>query len=272
MEEAMRTLGAALAVSLGAFACTRSPGSGEHGARGARVPTIVAEPVAPPPATPAPARPELPDGRKTLMAEGGNGVEVYPPLRARDKEAPLVVFLHATCMQPLDVCDFWNEGGRDASFLVCPAGPARCAGEPDWAGTPKEKATALGAALRAVDASFGPWIDHGRGDVLVGYSRGAFAARDILYEGTSRFRGLILLSAAVAPDPTKLKAAGIQRAVLATGELDGSKKTMLHAVDKLNAAGIATRFVSLGRIGHWLPRNLEGILRDAIAWVEAPGS
>jgi hypothetical protein len=30
--------------------------------------------------------------------------------------------------------------------------------------------------------------------------------------------------------------------------------------------------VNLGRIGHWLPRNLEPILHDAFAWVEAPES
>jgi predicted esterase len=219
----------------------------------------------------APKRPALSEERKTLVAEGGNGVEVYPPLHAGENDAPLVVFLHATCMQPVDVCDFWSPGGRDTSFLVCPAGPSRCAGEPDWAGTPKVKAAALDAALTAVDARFGPWIDRRRGDVLIGYSRGAFAARDILYEGTTRFRGLVLLSASLSPEPAKLKAAGIRRALLATGELDGSRGPMLHAVDKLNAAGIPTRFVSLGRIGHWLPRNLEDILRDAIAWVAPAG-
>jgi predicted esterase len=265
----MRSIGAALAVSIAALGCARSSGSGEPAAPGALVTTIVAEPYAPP-AAPAPPRAPMPEGRKTLVAEGGNGVEVYAPLHMQRGEAPLVVFLHATCMQPLDVCDFWNEGGREASFLVCPAGPSRCAGEPDWAGTPKEKATALTAALAAVDGSYGAFIDRGHGDVLAGYSRGAFAARDILYEGTERFRGLILLSAAVSPDPAKLRAAGIRRVVMATGEQDGSRTTMLRATDKLNAAGIPTKFVSLGKIGHWLPRNLEGILRDAIAWVGAP--
>ena len=269
----MRTLGAAVAACIAAVGCTRSSNVGDrHDPPWAPAVAIVREPPQPPPPPLKPQRELLPDGRKTLVAEGGNGVEVYPPRDQGAKDAPLVVFLHATCMQPVDVCDFWNEGGREASFLVCPAGPSRCAGEPDWAGTPKVKASALDAALNVVDATFGPWIDRQRGDVLMGYSRGAFAARDILYEGTSRFRGLILLSASLSPEPAKLKAAGIRRAVMATGEMDGSRTTMLRAVDKLNAAGIPARFVSLGRIGHWLPQNLEGILREAIAWVEATES
>jgi predicted esterase len=266
----MRRLGAALAVLSAALGCARAPGPRDHAASD-QAPIIVRETFVPP-APPVPSVEPLPEGRTTLVAEGGNGVEVYPPLAAPSREAPLVVFLHATCMQPLDVCDFWNEGGRAKSFLVCPAGPARCAGEPDWAGTPKVKAAALDAALAQVDAKFGPHIDHRRGDVLIGWSRGAFAARDILYTGTARFRGVILLSAALSPKPSLFKAAGIRRAVLATGDLDGSRTTMLHAVDRLNAAGIATKFVSLGRIGHWLPRDLADTLRDAIAWVTAPES
>jgi predicted esterase len=175
-------------------------------------------------------------------------------------------------MEPADVCDFWSAGGRDGNFLVCPAGPSTCYGAPDWSGTPKLKADTLSAALGAVDGSYGAWVDHDRGDVLIGYSRGAFAARDVLYERAGRFRGLILLSAAVSPDPEKLKAAGIRRVVLATGDLDGSRPVMKKALLALEAAGIPTRFVSLGRIGHWLPRDLETILRDAIAWVAPPVS
>ncbi len=183
-----------------------------------------------------------------------------------------MVFLHATCMEPVDVCDFWSRAGREGSWLVCPAGPSTCYGAPDWAGTPKEKADALDAALATVDGAYAPWVDRERGDVLIGYSRGAFAARDILYERKGRFRGLILLSAALSPDPARLKAAGIRRAVLATGDLDGSRPMMRRAVQTLDAAGIPTKFVSLGKIGHWLPEDLETILRSAIAWVETPVS
>jgi predicted esterase len=265
-----------LVASVTAIACTPRP------RENARVETepisliapapvrVPAAPAAPPPPEPVEPRPPRPEARKTLVAEGGHVVEVYPPLGAPVEAAPLVVFLHATCMEPLDVCDFWSNAGREGSWLVCPAGPSTCDGAPDWSGPPKVKADALSAALAAVDEAYAPWVDHERGDVLIGYSRGAFAARDILYERPGRFRGLILLSAAISPDTARLKAAGIRRAVLATGDLDGSRPTMLRAVQTLEAAGIPTRFVSLGRIGHWLPSDTEAILRSAIAWVSTP--
>jgi predicted esterase len=268
----MRTAGL-VAISLAAISCARSPAP----ARARQIPVQVPPAVSAPPvaeAPPPPALPSLPTEKQTLRGEGGHVVEVYPPLDATPKPAasPLVVFLHATCMEPADVCDFWSRGGRDNSFLVCPAGPSTCYGAPDWSGTPRLKADTLDAALAAVDGTYGPWVDRARGDVLIGYSRGAFAARDILYERPGRFRGLILLSAAVSPDPAKLKAAGIHRVVMATGDLDGSRPVMRKAVATLEAAGIPTKFVSLGKIGHWLPQDLESILRDAIAWVELPVS
>ena len=37
-----------------------------------------------------------------------------------------------------------------------------------------------------------------------------------------------------------------------------------------SAAGIPAKFVSLGKIGHWLPDDIESILREAITWVETP--
>src|SRR5262249_59333230 len=118
------------------------------------------------------------------------------------------------------------------------------------AGTRKEKTEALDSALSAIDGAYARWIDHDKGDVLIGYSRGAFAARDILYtQKPGRFRGLILLSAILTPDPVRLKAAGIRRAVLATGDLDISRETMRRAAQKLEAVGIPPPFMSLGPIG-----------------------
>ncbi len=276
----MRAIGLLAAASFVALSCTRSlPRLPEVEDRAS--PPIVASPSIPTgsPDAPLPVPPEVeasppppprPDARQTLVAAGGHVVEVYPPLDASPEAVPLVVFLHATCMQPRDICDFWSDGGRAGNWLVCPAGPSVCYGAPDWSGSPRVKANALGAALALVDEAYAPWIDHERGDVLIGYSRGAYAARDILYEGPGRFRGLILLSASVTPDPARLRAAGIRRALLATGDLDGSRPTMVRAVQTLTAAGFPAKFVSLGKVGHWLPDDIANILRDAITWVEAP--
>ena len=106
---------------------------------------------------------------------------------------------------------------------------------------------------------------------LVGFSRGAFVARDVIYARPGRYRGVVLIGAALAPDPQRFKDAGIERVVLASGELDGAYKTMRGAETKLRAAGIELRFVSLGKVYHTLPADTRKRMADAMRWVTGPG-
>jgi hypothetical protein len=226
-----------------------------------------------PPAGEAPAEPARPTRRFTLKDSLGRPIEVYPPT-TEIRRAPLVVFLHATCMQPASVCDWFGEAGHGASWLVCPAGNSTCAGEPDWNGPGPAKATHLAAAIDAVRGEIGPFVDDSRG-VLIGWSRGAFAARDILMAArkdpehaplAGRFRGLVLLAASVSPEPALLQASGITRVVMAAGDLDGSRPTMTAAVAMLTRNQIEARYVSLGRIGHQWPEDFDARMRESIAW------
>lgn len=217
--------------------------------------------------------PEKPTERFTIRDEQGRQIEVYPPI-SNEQRAPFVVLLHATCMQPAWVCDWFGSAGRDSGWLICPSGNSTCAGEPDWYGPGSEKAAFLQNALTKVEASVPMFIDEQPG-VLIGWSRGAFAARDILYASLTdaklsplakRFRGLVLLAADVKPDVSKLKSAGITRVVMAAGDFDGSKRTMVPAVAALRAGGMEARYVSLGKIGHVWPNDFEARMREPIAW------
>lgn len=217
---------------------------------------------APPPLLPAPTQ------RVTLADDLKRTIEVYPPVEARPS-APLVVFLHATCMDPRPVCDLVGHSGREGTFLVCPSGNATCFGAPDWHGTGEEKSAFLTSALDKVERRLGKSVAHD--DTLIGWSRGAFAARDILYADVAagaapRFTSLVLIAADVTPDPVRLRKAGIRKVFLTAGDQDGSRGTMKRAADKLNAAGIPARYASLGPIGHWLPDDLDARLAPGIAW------
>ena len=64
----------------------------------------------------------------------------------------------------------------------------------------------------------------------------------------------------------KLKAAGIVRAVMAAGDYDGSRPTMLEADALLKKGGLETRYVSLGKIAHVWPEDFEARMREPIAW------
>lgn len=206
----------------------------------------------------------------TVADELGRGVAVYPPLPfglGVEEPARRIVFLHATCMQPWWVCDAFGRAGRDAAWLVCPSGNSTCAGEPDWYGPPDEKAAFLDRALSLVDHAVAPFDDP-RPGVLVGWSRGAFAARDVLSSGrfAGRFRALVLVAAAIDLDGKWLRRHGIQRLVVAAGDGDGARPALLRTRDAALAAGVSARWVSLGPIGHVWPADFEARMREPLRW------
>jgi hypothetical protein len=222
-----------------------------------------------------PLRPQEPF---TLRDEQGRPIEVYPP-SSNAPRAPLVVVLHATCMQPASVCDWFGEAGRDIGWLVCPSGNTSCNGEPDWHGPGAEKASFLDRAVAHVEHDIPAFVDD-RPGVLIGWSRGAYAARDILYTVADepnltslggRFRGVVFLAAQVTPDIAKLRAAGVSRVVMAAGEQDGARSTMVAAVARLQKKGFEARFVSLGKIGHTWPTDFDARMREPIAWAAGDG-
>lgn len=284
LRVAMRAAAAVCAlitVVLLPIAAFRSSGARAESARAEGAPVAIhgATPIALPAPSASP-KPHLPRERQTHTTASGVDVVVYPPLAAagdaeRDaaesKGAPIVMMLHGMCGDPLSICEFWNRAGREGSFLVCPGGNTTCGDARDWAGSGEVKAAALDESFAALDKAYGAYVDHGRGDILIGFSRGAFVARDVAYARPGRFRGLILMGALMQPDAARFKASGIRRVVMAAGDYDMARPAMQRAAAMMTALGLPTRYVSLGRIPHALPNNLEVILRDALRWVrEAP--
>lgn len=225
------------------------------------------EPVPAPPAAPAPPpRKAAPSEPFSIAGDGGRPVNVYPPV-LREAAAPLLVMLHGAGNTPSDVCDFWSPAARATSWLVCPAGNAAWSDAYDWTGPTDRRIASAEASLGLFDASSSALVDPERPAILIGFSRGAFLARDWLYAGTRRFRGVIFLGAAVHPEVAKLKEAGIERVVFACGDYDGARPTMEAAARRTSAGGVPARFVRLGPIPHALPANLGTILEREIAWV-----
>jgi predicted esterase len=204
----------------------------------------------------------------TIRDDQGRAIEVYPPLGDASR-SPIVVMLHATCMQPASVCNWFGDAARDTGWLVCPSGNGTCAGEPDWEGSGGAKAAFLERAIARVEERVGPFVDEAPG-VLIGWSRGAFAARDMVVARrdlvSRHFAGLVLIAAQVAPDAATLRAAGIRRVVMAAGDYDLSRPMMVGAIDSLKRAGMDARYVSLGKIGHVWPADFERTMREPIAW------
>jgi predicted esterase len=213
------------------------------GMRAAHADAPSTRPSAPPPAPapraePAPpAPPPLPAGPVRLAVDG-RAVVAAPPSRALGAAARVSVVLHGMCSDPEPMCSLYATVDRGASWLLCPAGNGSCSdGSPDWAGPPASRAADVDAALDALARDLDPGAA-ARPALLAGYSRGAFTARDLALLRPGRYAALVLLSAAISPDPARLRAAGVRRVLLAAGDLDGAHASMQRTAQKLTAAGL----------------------------------
>src|SRR5689334_18789611 len=105
---------------------------GVEGRAGAPAASIEAKPV--PVEEQEELRPPAPPVRRTQIGvPENNPLELYPP-RSQASASPLVVALHGKDMDPIELCDRWNDEGRERSWLVCPAGNAPGAESFDWGG------------------------------------------------------------------------------------------------------------------------------------------
>ncbi len=200
------------------------------------------------------------------LVDVGTAVELPPePTPAVPAPTRHARILHGACSDAAWTCEKLKGAVPDSLTLACAEGNAACEeGGVDWIGTGTEKADHLDQFFANTAINEPAMTDHG--NMLVGFSRGAFVARDVALARPGRYSAIVLIGASIALDPNALKEAGIRRVVLASGDLDHAAKSMQSNHTKLVAAGLETRFVSLGRVYHTLPDDTAKRLRQAITW------
>jgi hypothetical protein len=233
---------------------------------------IVAAPPAPPPMAP---RSTTFEGQARVFTADGHAVDVVADKALGRVASPprLITVLHAMCISPQENCAFLRPLAEGRGMLVCPTGNATCGdGSSTWEGPAAARAEYVRDSIAAAERFLGQEIDHARGDVLFGSSRGAFVARDVIYEGPSgRWTGLVLVGAEIALDPARVRRAGVRRVLLAAPDFDGAAATMRRSRGALCRAGIPARFVSLGPHGHGMIEGSPAILARSLDWVMGSG-
>lgn len=201
-----------------------------------------------------------------VRAHGAWGV-AFPP---RDDSAPrpALVFLHGmNGWSPESSCGYFERAATPFGFLVCPRGNAALDDGPMWSGNYATVAPRVHAALDAA-AAMGPGkLDRSGGGTMMGFSNGAYFAVEVAASEPGRWTGLVLISMRLELDAPRLRAAGVRRIVLAAGEHDGSYASMKALAERTDAAGLPTRFIGLGPVGHQFPDDMEARMCDAVAWV-----
>jgi predicted esterase len=177
------------------------------------------------------------------------------------------LYLHGMWSSPEEQCSVFERAATPFGFLVCPRGNAPNGEGRMWVGNYASVAPQVHAALNAANDLARGKLDRRGAGTLIGYSNGAYFAVEVALAEPGRWTGLVLLSMRLELDAARLRAAGIQRIVLAAGDKDGARASMQALADRTDAAGLPTRFTSLGPGGHEFPADMSARMCDAVAWV-----
>jgi predicted esterase len=223
-----------------------------------------------PAARPAAAAPEV---RAWVEVEAHGlqgGTLVYPPVRAADAPWPVTVVLHGLGGEPQSVCAPFVDLATSRGWLVCPRGEDPYGAGARWRVRGDDDARLVEASVRALEQEH-PWaVDASAGRLLVGFSLGGIAAvRIVQASPRGTYMGLVVIDSQVRPDASALRRAGVQRVVLAAGDLDLTSAPLRQSANELAAHGVETRFVSLGRVGHGYPADMQERMREPMQWVAA---
>lgn len=243
----------AVVVASSVVACSRR--ADEHGPTPAAVATPAPTASA---STAAPSATASVAPAPTFRAKAAYGIVVAPAA----VHVP-VVYLHGMWASPEDSCSFFEAAAARVGPLVCPRGNLPPSAGGAWGGALSNKRVHLDAALAAA-AAHGPLASEG---VLLGFSSGALFALELALHEPGRWPGLVLMSMHLSTSAAALQAAKVRRVVLAAGEQDGSFAHLRALATTLDAGGVPTRFVTLGKVGHHFAVDMEARMTDAIAWV-----
>jgi predicted esterase len=194
----------------------------------------------------------------------------YALPRALD-EHRLIATLHGQCGAPSYACGTWIDAGTELGYMVCPTGNEHCTspiGPPMWDESfvlmDQDLERGISIAQKKLDGGIA------RDDeVLVGYSRGGWAAIEIISYKPGRWPYLILIEADVTIKKTYLDACKVRAVAMIAGEhgteLPGEQKS----VDALKAAGFPAEMFVMPNTAHLYSANIDDVMRHALAFVTA---
>ena len=189
------------------------------------------------------------------------GVLVFPPAD-RTSARPITVMLHGMCDIPENECPYFARVAAKDTWLICPRGTLTCASAgATWAFS--RRTETIDAAIRRVEAEHRGLVETRTNSTLIGFSLGAFVAMDLANREPTRWAQVVLIGGKVVPDAKRLSG-GTTHIVFGAGELDQSYSHMAASVRRLQRAGVAATFLSLGRVGHRFADDMDGWLERAL--------
>lgn len=189
---------------------------------------------------------------------------------------PVIVYLHGRGGNPAEDCRKWARVGTQFGWVLCPSGPEdRGEGARGWSNNAALGGVVTKAALDALRAEFKRRVQL-RGNVLIGFSEGAFVAMQVgLHDPQTWSRWLILAANDQYwwGDAKNLLAENrrrIRRVYLLTGETDEVAPNTLRVADILKETKIPHKVRIAPGMGHEVPADrMRSTYRRPLAWLLA---
>lgn len=199
------------------------------------------------------------------------GFSAFPP-KDTNTAKPVTVFLHGMCDEPENECPWLASSSTDGGWLLCPRATLRCSGGGSiWPGDDRF-AKSVEESVERLSFEYPGTLDPESDRTLVGFSLGAIRAADLAQREGSGFQSVIFIGAKFELDAKRLRKAGVKRVVLTSGDHDMMKWRMVAQAKKLRRQGFPVAFMSLGKVGHWFPNDIEQKMKVAYEWVHGNDS
>jgi predicted esterase len=174
---------------------------------------------------------------------------------------PIVLYLHGRGGNALEDCRKWARVARQFGWVVCPQGPAPTdSGGRTWNNDADSAKKIIDATVVALQDKY-PGRVRSRGDVLIGFSEGAFIAQQVGVRDPAHWNRWLILAAddhywwGDAPQLLEQNRARIRRVYLFTGEDDQVAENTKRAGEMLKDAHIRVRVKIVPGLGHEVPAD-----------------
>lgn len=182
----------------------------------------------------------------------------------------LIAMLHGVCNPPSYACGQWSHAASLHGVLVCPTGNAICTtespGAPTWDESFAKIDEDLERAIAKVSDRF-PGETTREGAILVGFSRGAYAAAIIAARHAGRWPFLILNEADTELSLPMLRQGKVRAVALIAGEWGSQVKGERKNADDLTKKGYPIRLWVMPKAGHHYSANIDDIMSEAIEFL-----
>lgn len=194
-----------------------------------------------------------------LEVPGASEAYFYKP-RSKARRRVLL-YLHGRGGNPYEDCRKWARVARQFGWVVCPQGPATTdSGGRAWSNDADTAKRIVDATLVALSDKFKGRI-RARGNILIGFSEGAFIAQQIGLRDPSRWSRWLILAAndrywfGDAPQLLEQNRSKIRRVYLFTGEDDQVAENTKRAGEMLKTAHIHFKVKIVPGLGHEVPAD-----------------